>query len=115
MATDVSQERKTNFRKLYERLFNGNELSVADEFVTSDFFNPTAPPGIPRGPEGIRGTVIMLHTAFPDLHYTINELIEEGNKLAMRTTVRGTHRGNFMGNPASGKTFTQEQMHFFRL
>src|SRR4051794_13850811 len=101
MTTDVSQERKITFRKLYERLFNGNELSVADEFVTPDFVNHTAPGDSPRGPEGIRGTVTMLHTAFPDLHYTINELIEEGNKLAMRVTVSGTHRGNFLGNPGS--------------
>ena len=43
-------------------------------------------------------------TGFPDLHFTIEELISEGDKVVMRWTLRGTHRGNLRGLPATGRT-----------
>jgi predicted ester cyclase len=47
-----------------------------------------------------------LYTAFPDSHFMLEDLIAEGDKVVQRYTIRGTHRGNFMGVPATGKVVT---------
>jgi predicted ester cyclase len=45
----------------------------------------------------------MIHTAFPDLHFTLEDMIAEGDKVAYRFTARGTHMGDFLGIAATGK------------
>lgn len=107
-------ENKAGFRRTYEELLNGGELSVADELVTPDFVNHEAPPGKDRGPESMRGLVTMLRTAFPDLHFTIGDLVAEGDTVAGRVTMSGTHEGSFMGMPPTGRSVRQDQMHIVR-
>ena len=55
-----------------------------------------------------------LHHAFPDLHITIEDLIEEGDKVASRQTVTGTHRGAYMGIPPTGKSITYNEVFIVR-
>ena len=95
----------------FERLFNYGELALADELVSADFLNHDAPPGVPRGPAGLRQVVTMLRTAFPDIHYDTEEVIAEDDKVAIRTTMRGTHAGPFLGIPPTGRRFEQQQIH----
>jgi predicted ester cyclase len=111
-ATEV--ENKAGFRRTYEELLNGGELSVADELVAPDFVNHEAPPGKDRGPESMRGLATMLRTAFPDLHFTIEDLVAEGDTVAGRVTMSGTHEGPFMGMPPTGRSVRQDQMHIVR-
>ena len=56
----------------------------------------------------------MLRTAFPDLHFTIEELVAEGNIVAGRLTMRGTHEGPLMGMPPTGRSVRQDHTHFVR-
>jgi predicted ester cyclase len=56
----------------------------------------------------------MLRTAFPDLHFTIEELIAEGDVVAGRLTMSGTHEGPLMGMPPTGRSVQQAHMHFVR-
>jgi predicted ester cyclase len=107
-------ENKAGFRRTYEELLNGGELSVADELVAPDFVNHEAPPGKDRGPESMRGLATMLRTAFPDLHFTIEDLVAEGDTVAGRVTMSGTHEGPFMGMPPTGRSVRQDQMHIVR-
>ena len=65
----AAEENKAQFRRTYEELLNGGDLSVADELVAPDFVNHEAPPGMDRGPDSMRGLSTMLRTAFPDLHF----------------------------------------------
>jgi predicted ester cyclase len=111
MTTD---ENKARFRRTFEELFNRGNLDVADDLVAPDFFNHDAPPDQNRGPESMRGTVNMLRSAFPDLHFTIEELVAEGDTVMGRVTMAGTHQGAFMGFAPTGHTFLQEQMHLVR-
>ena len=68
-------DNKVRFRRTYEELLNQGILEVADELIAPDFINHEAPPGMDRGPESMRGLATMLRTAFPDLRFTIEELI----------------------------------------
>ena len=56
----------------------------------------------------------MLRTAFPDLHFEIEELVAEGDVVAGRLTMSGTHEGPLMGTPPTGRSVRQEHMHFVR-
>ena len=113
MSTTAA-ENKATVQHLYEQLFNQGNLSVTDEVIAPDFINHNAPPGINRGPESMRQLITMLSTAFPDMHYTIEELVAEGDTVVIRVTVSGTHRGPFQGIPPTGRSFRQDQMHFIR-
>jgi steroid delta-isomerase-like uncharacterized protein len=68
-------------------------------------------PGMPSTVEGMRQMLPAFHTAFPDLQVTLSELIAEGDKVAYRLTVTGTHTGEFMGIPATGKRVTMTETH----
>ena len=110
----TAEENKAQFRRTYEELLNRGILDVADELVAPDFLNHEAPPGRTRGPESMRGLATMLRTAFPDLHFTIEELVGEGNTVAGRVTLSGTHEGPLMGMPPTGRSVRQASMHFVR-
>jgi predicted ester cyclase len=98
----------------YEELLNGGDLSVAEELVAPEFINHEAPAGRDRGPESMRGVATMLRTAFPDLQFTIKELVAEGDTVAGRLTMSATHEGPLMGTPPTGRFVRQDQMHFVR-
>jgi steroid delta-isomerase-like uncharacterized protein len=112
MSTETN---KAQFRRIYEEMFNKGDLAIVDDLVAPDAVNHEAPPGMPnRGPESARQVVMMLRTAFPDLHFTIEELVAEGDTVAGRVTMSGTHLGPFQGIPATGRSFEQAQTHFVR-
>ncbi len=103
---------KASFRRVYEELFNQGDLSLVEEMIAPDFLNHEAPPGSNRGPESMRQLIRMLRTAFPDLHFTIEDLVAEGDTVAGRVTMNGTHQGTFQGMPPTGRSIRQAQMHF---
>jgi predicted ester cyclase len=107
-------DNKARFRRTYEELLNQGILEVADELIAPDFINHEAPPGMDRGPESMRALANMLRTAFPDLHFEIEELVAEGDTVAGRLTMSGTHEGPLMGMPPTGRSVRQEHMHFVR-
>jgi predicted ester cyclase len=107
-------ENKAVFRRGYEELLNRGNLSVADELIAPEFINHEAPPGKDRGPESMRWLATMLRTAFPDLHFAIEELVAEGDTVAGRLTMSGTQEGPLMGTPPTGRAVRQDHMHFVR-
>lgn len=114
MAT--TEENKALFRRMYEEGMNEGNLAVTDELISPECINHEAPPGVEnRGPESLRLVITMLRTAFPDLHFTIEELISEGDIVAGRLTMSGTHEGPLMGMPPTGRPVRQSHMHFVRM
>ena len=93
----TADERKEFVRRAYEEVFNRGDLAAADTYFAADFANRAMPPDWPRGPEGVRRAVTMLRGAFPDLRYTIEEVIVEGETIAARWVARGTHTGELRG------------------
>ena len=110
----VEERNKAGFRRVYEEGLNGGNLAVADELIDPECLDHEAHPGGNRGPESIRQLITMLRTAFPDLHFTIEDLIAEGDTVAGRLTMNGTHTGPLMGMPPTGRAVRQAHMHFVR-
>ena len=110
----LTEENKAQFHRTYEEFFNQGTLAIADELVAPDYLNFDAPPGRDRGPESMLGIATMLRAAFPDLHFTVEELVAEGDTIMGRVTMSGTHQGPFQGMPPTGRSFQQDQMHLVR-
>ena len=98
-----------------EALFNRKELDRIEEFVTPDFVNHEAWKGEDPGYEGFRIRLKRLHDAFPDMHLEVHEVIAEGDLVAYRATLSGTHEGELMGMAPTGRTFSVQHMHWLRL
>ena len=85
---------------------------IADDVIEHE--PPPVPEPLP-GKAGVRQWFELLFTAFPDLAMTPEDLIVEGNKAAARVRVQGTHRGEFMGIPATGKSVDVELIDIVRV
>ena len=97
-------------RRYFGELFDHGKLDLVDELLHPDYVNHSASPGLPPGREGVRVVVAALRTAFPDLTYTIEDLVVGPDAVAARTTMRGTHRGDFFGMAPTGRSFEVAQM-----
>jgi predicted ester cyclase len=93
-------------RRLLERVRGGWTPDVIEEFFAPTYrryLNPTTPP-LTR--EGQRDRANLLRAAFPDATVTLEDILAEGDRVAYRLTIRGTHRAVFQGIPPSGKPIT---------
>jgi steroid delta-isomerase-like uncharacterized protein len=99
MSTETN---KAIVRQWIDTAWNQGDLSQADALIdpTYVFHDPTAPAS---GPEGLKGVVTMYRAAYPDMHFTLEDLVAEGDKVVWRYTARGTHKGELMGIPPTGK------------
>ena len=108
-------ENKAAFRRIPEEVINTGNLDLADELFAPDYVEHVAvPPGTPSGVAGFKAYFALLRAAFPDLRYTVEAVLAEGDLVAGHVTVRGTHRGEFMGIPATGKPVTWTETHVGR-
>lgn len=105
---------KANARRFIDEVVNRGNVAVIDELAGPNYVDHTTPPGMPGGVEGQKVFVTMFRAAFPDLHYTIDDTIAEGDRLVQRNTAHGTMKGDFMGMPASGKEATWSEIHIVR-
>src|SRR5262245_38371385 len=100
----MSQQNKAIVRRGFEELFNKGQLDVADEVFAKDYVghDPALPKDL-HGPQEFKKFVQMYRTAFPDLVCTIEDQLADGDKVVTRFTARGTHRGELMGIPPTGR------------
>ncbi len=100
----MSHQNKALIRRAVEEVWNRGNFALLDEIVASDFVVhlPTPADDI-HGPEGVTHFFGALREAFPDLHFTIEDLIADGDRVVTRWTARGTHRDEFQGIPPTGK------------
>jgi predicted ester cyclase len=100
-----AEENKALSQRAYEQIFNRGNLDQIEEFVSADLVDHETPPPGMEGLEGIevlRQFVKVFRDAFPDLRFTAEDIIAEGDKVAARYTMRGTHHGEFMGVAPTG-------------
>jgi len=101
--------------RYFEEVWNRGKLEVLDELLAPDYVNHASSlPDAPPGPAGVKPIVAAMRAAFPDLHYTIDQLVIGEDAVAVRVTLRGTHRGDLFGIPATGKAFTVTQTNIER-
>jgi len=98
-----AEANKAAVRRLIEEVMNGRNPDALDEIVAGDVVHHSLPPGMPQGIESYRALTSGYTVAFPDLQATIDDLIAEGDRVVVRMTNRGTHQGEFMGIPPTGK------------
>jgi steroid delta-isomerase-like uncharacterized protein len=102
-------------QRFYEEcLCNGN-LDAIDELVTDDVIDHEALPGQPEGKEGVVFFINMMRGAFSDLNATIGQSLESGDLASAQVKITGKHTGDFMGVPASDKTFEVESIDIIRV
>jgi predicted ester cyclase len=100
-----TEENKALARRLFEEGINQRNWAVLDELCTPDFVLHNVALTL-QGLEPVKQFLSMYLTAFPDAQFTIEDLIAEGDKVVVRETFRGTHQGDLMGIPPTGKQVT---------
>lgn len=104
-----TEDNKTAERRLYEEVWARHNLDIVDELVAPDIVEHNSLlPGQGPGREGYRQTLERIFSAFPDAQSTIEDLLAEGDKVTVRWSGRGTHRGEFMGIVPTNRQFTIE-------
>ncbi len=113
MLTDKNKETVRRFNK--EFIEGGNE-STFNEIISPEFINHTAPPGVPKGPEGVNYFFNhFLKPAFHNLTVEIHDQVAEGDKVTTRKSFHAEHKGEFLGIPASGKKVVFDIIDIIRL
>ena len=98
-----AEENKAISRRADEELFDRGNLEVADELFAPNFVHHDPVSGEDwRGPESVKQYAAMMRAAFPDLYYTVEDQIAEGDKVATRYRAGGTHQGELLGIPPTG-------------
>jgi len=111
----TAESNKAVVRRLFGEVLNPGDLGRAGELIGAGFVDRGGAPGQAPGPEGFEQANAMLRVAFPDLRLAVEEMVAEGDKVAVRFTARGTHRGEFMGVPATGKRVAWEVISIVRV
>jgi steroid delta-isomerase-like uncharacterized protein len=107
-----AEDNKAAVRRFYEEVLNGRNPGIIDELLTADSVDHTFGS---RGVEASKQFFVMLFQAFPDLRVEVHDVIAEGELAAARVTYSGTHQGEFMGIPATGRPAQTAGVDFFRM
>ncbi|MFO0551764.1 MAG: ester cyclase [Polyangiaceae bacterium] len=101
----MNDPKRLVIQRYFEELFNAGRLDVVDELLHPDYVNHSpGSPDLPRGRDGVRIVVAALRRAFPDLRYTIDDLVVGEDAVAVRATMTGTHEGELFGLPPTGRS-----------
>jgi steroid delta-isomerase-like uncharacterized protein len=99
----MSEQNKAIVRRTFEEAWNKGDLAVLDEIYATDVIAHSAPPGQAGGLKGARQFFGIYLGAFPDTHMEVEDQVAEEDKVVTRWTATGTHKGELMGMPATGK------------
>jgi len=97
----VSAENTDRLKRLLLEGFGQGDMSVLDEVVAEEFIEHQQ--GLPQGREGLKNVIRELRQAFPDLSYTVVQMVADGDKVWGHFRARGTNEGHFMGQDPTGK------------
>jgi steroid delta-isomerase-like uncharacterized protein len=110
----MSAENEALVRRFFEEFCNDRRADVADEIVAPGYVShgPQAPPA--EGPEGVKARVAVYQDSV-DGHWTVDEIFSAGDRVTARWTGTGTHIGELMGLPPTGKPIAVEAISVFRV
>jgi predicted ester cyclase len=100
----MTEQNKAVVREYYERVINGRDLDAVDQFFADE-----------RMVQNVRRGCFSYYNAFPDLHVSLEELIAEGDKVFLRSTMTGTHDGDYKGIEPTGRHISTECAEVFRV
>lgn len=111
----MSADNKTVVRRIYDEIFSQGNLALADEVFDESAVTHSPDRGAVPGVEAVKRGMLMLREGFPDLQFTIDDLIADEDRVAVRFTAVGTHGGTFAGAPPTQQRITLQGMDIFRL
>lgn len=109
-TAQLREQNKQSIQRLFGS-FNRGDLGTIDELVGPEYIGAQGD----KGPSGFKAVILGLQTAFPDLHYTLDDVLAEGDQVAVRWHWTGTHKGAFRAFPATGKAVSNTGAGLFRL
>lgn len=100
-----TEDNKTLVRRFFQEFWEQKTLAVLDELMAANHVDhtPGSPPGLPPSPDGYRQFASVFFAAFPDLGFTIEDMVAEGDEVVTRWSSHATHSGTFLGIPPTGK------------
>lgn len=112
----MSNENKELTRRIFNEVWNQKKLGLIDELVSPDYIHhDSGTATVQTGIEGYKQFVRLFQNAFPDIRFTIQDEISEGDKVVIRWTVTGTHRGDLPDLPATNKAISLSGISIARL
>ena len=100
----MSEQNKTSVRRSFEEVWNKGYVPVADElFAPTYTHHDSSTPDVGRGPESEKKRATLYRNAFPDIRFTIDDMIAEGETVMARWSCRATHKGDLSGIAPTGK------------
>ena len=112
---DESEHNKQVVRRFIEEVQNQKNWDTFDELHQPDFVNLSAPPGLPSDLAGGKMFLGAFLNAVPDSHFTVDDMIAEGDRVVTKKTFTGTHEAEFNGIPATGKRVKLQYVDILRL
>src|SRR5215207_3321576 len=110
-----AEESKAVMRRFWE-VWEQGDIDCLDEVLAPDYVNHTlAAPNLPSGPEGVKEVVSMFRSGMPDLRVVIEDMIAEGDRVATRYALEGTHGGDLFGIAPTGRHLSIKSMTVERL
>ena len=108
------QANKAQFQR-FLTFINTADKVLGEDLIAEDaiFHAPNSPEPM-RGIDGYMAILAMMRSGFPDIQWTIEEIVAEGDRLAARFTMRGRHTGAFFGIPPTGKEIAVQAINFYR-
>jgi predicted SnoaL-like aldol condensation-catalyzing enzyme len=104
------EQNKVTARRFVEELLAKGNFQLFDELTSPTYIDHNLPPGV-TPQQGIGA----LHAGFPDTRFTVEDIIAEGDKVVVRYTITGTHTGNFIGFPETGKPIIMTGISIYRI
>jgi steroid delta-isomerase-like uncharacterized protein len=111
----LAEENKALVRRFVDEVQSGGNIDLIDEICSPEFVNHSAPPRLPADREGIKIVTAIFREAFPDSYFTVEDMMAEEDKVATRKTFHGTHRGEFMSIPPSGRSVSMALIDVVRI
>jgi predicted ester cyclase len=112
--SDTLERNKQLVEQIVDRIFVHQEDAAIDELVSEDFTPHTFGP-MPKGREGLRQGMQRAGAGVSEPEFTIHDLIAEGDRVAARMTTSARHTGPFMGVEPTGRRYSIDEIHIFRL
>jgi len=113
----LSAENAALAHRYHMDIFQAGNLAVADEILAPDFVihSPGMPTELTHGPEGVKRFAAAVRTALPDLQFTHEDTIAQGDKVVIRWTSSGTHTGPWLGIPPTARSTRGSGIDIFRI
>ncbi len=110
----MSKQSNTETQKKMGEAINSGRLEALREIFAADVVDHDPAPDQAKGPEGFIQFFTQFRSAFPDLAIAVEHMVADEDNISLAYTVTGTHQGNFLGIPATGKKIKARGMQIAR-